>query len=118
MAVVGQRDNFSGDMEVTAPTGGYTAGLIYLIQGEYVVARDTIAAAATGIVSVINDQPILVTKIAATGETFTAGQQVYVNSSAQADPGSTGNTKIIGVIAHADAAATATSVWIRRGATA
>lgn len=116
---VGERDNFSGDFVVTAPTGGYTKGLIYaLASGEYVVARQSVSAGADCLVAAITDQPIEVTKNSGTGEGATQGGNVYVNGSAQADANATGNTFLVGVVFHETATAAATTVKIRRGATA
>jgi len=115
----GDVSNYSGARKVTAPTGGYTKGLIYAIEEEYVVALETISAAAEGLVaSIVDGKTYEVTKIDGTGESFAEGDQVYVNGNNKADPGATGNTKLNNVVADAVAAATDTTVVIRKGITA
>lgn len=111
MPTKGARDNFSGDLTVTAPTGGYTAGNIYqLASGAYAVARETKAAGQATLMAVLNDQPVWATKATGTGRTFSAGSKVYRNSSAVATNATTGNV-LVGV-AVAAAAATDTEVLL------
>ena len=110
----------SGLFKVTAPTGGYTKGLIYqLNSGEYVVALETVAAAALCFVnSFIPGKRFEVTKPAATGEGASQGGRVYVNSSAQADANATGNTLVPNVVWAEDAGATDATGFIRYGSAA
>lgn len=104
---VGDRPNFSGDLSLTAPTGGVTRGLIYLIQGVYVVARETASAAAAFAAAVRG--PVTVSKVAATGKSFAVGQKVYyVSATKNLTPSATGNV-LVGFALSA-AAATDTSV--------
>lgn len=115
----GDRDNFSGDREVTAPTGGYTKGGVYAIQEEYVVARETVSASATCLVgSIFESGTIEANKETGTGEDIDAGDQLYFTSSATVSKNSSGNTKMSSIIAAEDATTAATTVKIRRGAVA
>lgn len=91
MANAGDRDNFSGDLVVTAPTGGHTRGLIYAAtSGAYGVARATVDAAATGSLAVFG--AVWATKL--TGA-VTAGQKIYADASTKkASTASTGNVLV------------------------
>jgi len=114
----GNRDNFSGDFVVTAPTGGYTKRGIYQLNGsEWVVARETAAAGDDCLVAAIMDQPVEASKNTGTGEAFGARKPVYVNSDNQADANQTGNNKLLGVVAAEAAGDSDATVWIRRGTT-
>lgn len=99
MANAGDRDNFSGDLVVTAPTGGHTRGLIYVAtSGAYGVARATVDAAAVGVLAVFG--AVWATKL--TGA-ITAGQKIYQDSSTKkASTASTGNV-LVGYAAKAAA---------------
>ncbi|MBA3589957.1 capsid cement protein [Methylibium sp.] len=106
MATVGDRDNFSGDIVLTAPTGGVTRGLIYNIQNSYVVARETAAAAASFLAAVRG--PVWVTKVTTTGTTLAIGQKCYfVSASKKVSSAGTGNTLLGAVVLQAAAAADA-----------
>lgn len=74
----GDRTNFSGDLQLTAPTGGVTRGSIYLISGVYVVARETAAAGASFLAAV--EGAVEVTKATGTGKSFVAGEEVFALS--------------------------------------
>lgn len=91
MANAGDRDNFSGDLVVTVPTGGHTRGLIYAASsGAYGVARVTADAAASGTLSTFG--VVWATKL--TGA-ITAGQKIYQDSSTKkASTASTGNVLV------------------------
>ncbi len=105
----GDRCNFSGDINVAAPTGGVTRGLIYLITDVYCVARET--ASATVNAAFVMQGNVTVTKNAATGKSFAIGDKVYVDASTKkATPNATSNT-LVGV-AISVAAATDTTVDI------
>jgi hypothetical protein len=110
--MLGQTDNFSGDVTVTAPTGGYTIGLVYqLNSGAWCVARQTVAAAASCLVHILNDQPVWASKVAATGKALAVGQDAYyVSGTKNITPSSTGNT-LVGTCVKA-ATATDTKVLI------
>jgi hypothetical protein len=112
MPPLGQLDNFEGSVTVTAPTGGYAVGeIVQLSSGAFAVARQTIAAAATGLVHLLGEQPVWTKKVAATGKSLAVGQKVYrVSASKSASSSSTGNT-LVGVCVKA-AAATDTEALI------
>jgi predicted RecA/RadA family phage recombinase len=85
---IGDRDNFSGDLALTVPTGGVVKGSIYNIQNAYVVARETADAAAVAKFGVLG--PIMVKK--ETG-TVAIGQKLYFKSSTKTvTTAATGNT--------------------------
>lgn len=71
----GDRTNFSGDLRLTAPTGGVVRGKIYLISGVYVVARETAAAAASFLAAVKGS--VTVEKATGSGKAFVVGEKVY-----------------------------------------
>jgi hypothetical protein len=109
----GDRNNWNGDVSVTAPSGGYTAGLAYQIgSGGYAIARQTVAAGASCLVAFpVSGQSIVMTKAAGTGKTFAVGAKVYRDATNKnAVSGSTGNV-LIGMCVKA-AAATDTTVEI------
>jgi predicted RecA/RadA family phage recombinase len=76
----GDRDNFSGDISVTAPTGGYTKGKIYLIADSYYVARETKAAGAACLMASLATGAVWAEKLAGTGKTVAVGDKVYVKT--------------------------------------
>jgi predicted RecA/RadA family phage recombinase len=93
----GQRDNFSNDISVTAATGGYTAGQIYLIADSYFVARETASAGAACLMALCNDA-IWVTKSTGTGKSFVVGDKVYVKSNKAEPATSTGAVLLNGTV--------------------
>lgn len=79
-------------MKVTAPSGGYTAGLLTKVQDTVGVIVEAAAAAAEAIL-IYRCAKIVVAKVAATGKTLAAGQKVYYKAASNAVTGdSTGNT--------------------------
>jgi predicted RecA/RadA family phage recombinase len=109
MTTAGDRDNFSGDIEFTAPTGGHTKGLFCTVLDTLGVARETVAATVSGKVALKGC--VWVTKVTGTGKNFAVGDKVYYESSGKkATPSATGNT-LVGV-ALAVAATTDTAVLI------
>lgn len=74
----GDRTNFSGDLQLTAPTGGVVRGKLYLISGIYVMARET-ADAGDSFLAACHG-PIEVTKATGTGKSFVAGEEVFALS--------------------------------------
>lgn len=109
---LGQLDNFDGSVTVTAPTGGYAVGeIVQLSSGAFAVARQAIAAAATGLVHILGEQPVWAKKVSGTGKSLAVGQKVYrVTASKSATPSATSNT-LVGVCIKA-AAATDTEALI------
>jgi len=103
----GDRDNFNGDLTLTAPSGGVVRGRIYLISGVYVVARETKDATEQFLAAVCG--PVVVQKSAGTGKDFVAGEKVYYLAN-QADKTGTGAV-LIGYSLEA-AAATASEMLI------
>lgn len=91
MANAGDRDNFSGDLPITVPTGGFTRGLIYAANsGAYGVARTTSNAGDTGLLAVFG--AVWASKL--TGA-VTVCQKIYQDSSTKkASTASTGNVLI------------------------
>ena len=71
----GDRSNFSGDLSLTAPTGGVTRGSLYLISGVYVMARETASAGDSFLAAVTG--PVEVTKATGTGKSFVAGEEAF-----------------------------------------
>lgn len=105
---VGDRDNFSGDISVTAPTGGYTRGKLYLVSGMHMVARETKSAAEVCLMAVRG--AVWVTKVA--GNALVVGQKIYFVSASNSVTGSaTGNTLLGGFVVQA-ALSAATEVLI------
>ena len=74
----GDRANFSGDLEVTAPTGGVTRGSIYTIEDKQVVAREDADAAAS--FKAAFQGAVTVTKATGTGKVFAVGDEVFALS--------------------------------------
>lgn len=92
MPAAGDRDNFDGNITVTAPTGGYTKGLVYQLgSGAFAVALQTVLAGASCAMAL--QGPVWVSKTAATGKTMAVGSKAYfVTATKKVDPASTGNT--------------------------
>jgi hypothetical protein len=87
----GDRDNFSGDLSITAPTGGFTRGSIYLVNDAYFVARETKAAGSACLMaSLAGAGAVWATKATGTGKSFAAGDKVYVKSNVAENASSTG----------------------------
>lgn len=76
-AQVGDRDNYSGDISVTAPSGGYTRGLMYALNDSNVVARETAAEGAACLIA--THGPVKVTKDTTAGSACTVGGLVYLD---------------------------------------
>lgn len=112
MPQAGDREEFNGDVAVTAPTGGYTAGLVYqLASGAYAVARQTVAAGASCLMALLVQKSVWITKLTGTGKSFSVGTKVYRDASTgKAAVASTGNV-LIGVAVEA-AGTTATKVLV------
>lgn len=105
----GDRQNFSGDLSLTAPSGGVTRGKIYLISGIYVVARETAAAGAKFLGAV--NGPVVVEKAAGTGKAFVVGEKIYALSNV-ADKTGTGAVLIGFALAAAAAASDEAEVYL------
>jgi predicted RecA/RadA family phage recombinase len=103
----GDRDNFNGDLEFTAPTGGVTRGRIYLISGVYVAARNTAAATEKFLGAVVG--AVEVEKAAGTGKAFVAGEKIYALANVA---NKTGTGAVLVGFAIEAAAATAASVKV------
>lgn len=107
----GDRCNFSGDVSFTAPSGGYTRGLIYQVTDCYAVARETVAATASCLMALRG--PVTVTKNTGTGKSFAIGDKVYMDASTKkATPNATSNTLVGYAIAAATTSATTVDVWL------
>jgi hypothetical protein len=91
----GERDNFSGEINVTIPSGGYTKGLIYQFvdDGIFVVARETKDAAATGLVGVTGRYAV--TKDTSSGSALVVGGKVYLIPSSGKITGADTDTNIL-----------------------
>ena len=105
----GDRQNFSGDLLLTAPTGGVTRGKIYLISGVYVVARETAAAGAPFLGAV--NGPVVAEKATGTGKAFVIGEKIYALSSV-ADKDATGAVLVGFAIAAAATASGEVDVFL------
>lgn len=110
----GARDNFSGDLSFTTPSGGYTAGSVYqLNSGAYGVARQTTSAGAACLVALTG--AVWVTKATGTGKSFDVGDKVYVASNV-VQPNATGGVLLNAtVIEAATTAATKVLVELHGG---
>lgn len=107
----GDRANFSGDVWFTAPTGGYTRGLMYIVTDAYAVARDTVAATVSCPMALYG--AVTVTKNTGTGKSFAIGDKVYVDASTKkATPNATSNTLVGVAIAAASTSATTVDVFM------
>jgi predicted RecA/RadA family phage recombinase len=110
MATTGTRDNSSGVLSLTAPTGGVTQGKIYSIGNMLVVAMETASATATFAASYRG--PTWILKYGATGQSFVAGAKCYADlTNHRITASSTGNT-LVGGFVIAAAAATDTAVLV------
>lgn len=107
----GDRNNFSGDISVTAATGGYTRGKIYLIADTYWVARETAAAAASCLMAACVGC-VEVTKATGTGKNFVVGDKLYVKSNVAENATSTGAVLLNGTVVRV-AATTDTTVLVQ-----
>ena len=105
----GDRQNFSGDLQLTAPTGGVVRGKIYLISGVYVVARETAAAGAKFLGAV--NGPVVAEKATGTGKAFVIGEKIYALSNV-ADKDATGAVLIGFAIASAATASGEVDVFL------
>ena len=98
----GDRDNFSGDLELTAPTGGVTRGRAYVINDGFAVARETASAGAAYLGAVSGT--VWVQKATGTGKGFGVREEVFVQSNL-ADKTATGAVTPLGITVRAAAAA-------------
>lgn len=105
----GDRNNDSGVMSVTVPTGGYTKGQIYLINDSYVVALETKTAGQACLV--MYRGVVEVAKATTTGISFAFGDKVYYKS-AKAAPATSTGAVLLNAMALATAAQAATSVLV------
>ena len=106
----GEKNNDSGVKSVTAPTGGYTKGSIYLINDAYVVALETVAAGAACLVCHRADS-IEVSKNTGSGISFAFGDKIYFKSAKLSAATSTGAVLLNGM-ALETASTAATSVKV------
>lgn len=110
MSQVGDGDNYANTLELTAPTGGVTKGLIYLIEDSYFAATETADATAS---FVGRKGPVWVTKLGGTGLSLSKGEKVYwASASKKVTPASTGNVLIATCLKDAEATATKVLVYI------
>jgi hypothetical protein len=108
MGTAGLRDNFSGVLSLTAPTGGVVKGKMYSIGNKQVVAMETASATAAFTASCIG--AVWATKAAVA---LTAGSKYYYDASNHVvTSASTGNTLGDGFIL-ADAASGDAAVLIQ-----
>lgn len=77
-AAAGERDNFSGDISFTVPSGGYTKGLMYQLvdDGVYAVARETKAENASCLMALTGR--VAVTKDTTAGSALVVGGRVFL----------------------------------------
>lgn len=106
----GVPNNDNGVASVTVPTGGYTIGQIYNILDTYVVALETKAAAATGLVQ--HDGCVEVVKATGTGKSFAYGDKVYYKSN-KAEPATSTGAVLLNAMALETAGTAATTVKIK-----
>lgn len=103
----GQRDNYSGDQSLTAPTGGVVKGNLYLIGSSYWVARETKSAGAAFLAANPAVGAVWANKATGTGKSFAAGAKLYVKTAVLDVAASTGSSLVLGGVAALEAAATA-----------
>lgn len=103
----GQRDNFSGDVTLTAPSGGVVAGLLYLILDSYWVARENANVGEPFLAANPAFGAVWATKTA--GAAIGIGDKVFVVAGAIRPATATGASLVlggIGALAAAEAADT------------
>ena len=106
----GERDNFSGELSFTVPSGGYTKGLMYQLvdDGIFAVARETKAEAAMCIMALTGR--MAVTKDTTAGSALVVGGRVFLIPSTGKITGADTDTNIlldaVALAAAADAATT------------
>ncbi len=107
----GDRCNFSGDVVFTAPTGGYTRGLIYAVTDCFAVARETVVA--TAVCKMALHGAVTITKNTGTGKSFAVGDKVYMDaSSKKATPNATSNTLVGFALSIAATTDATVDVWM------
>jgi hypothetical protein len=91
----GERDNFSGEISFTTPSGGYTKGLMYQIvdDGVYAVARETKAENAACLMALTGR--MAVTKDTGTGSALVAGGRVFLIPSTGKITGADTDTNVL-----------------------
>lgn len=114
MATAGDRDNFSGDISFTTPTGGYTKGSVYLIGDAYFVARETKTVGQPCIMASLVSGAVWATKAAGTGKTMAVGEEVFVKANVLENATSSGAVILPAFVLRA-AAASDTKVLIAGG---
>ena len=100
---VGNRENYEGNLTLTAPVGGVVKGGAYQIGNSLVVALETAAAAAPFLAAV--DGPVSAAKEGDAGSACVAGVNVYldgVNPAVSGDDTSNAATGAIALEAAAD----------------
>jgi len=112
---LGQRDNFSGDVTLTAPTGGVVAGNLYLIADSYWVAREDADAGDPFLAASPAHGAVWVKKIS--GAALVVGDKLFVKTNGVAPATSTGASLVLGgVIALAAAGSSDVVALIGPGA--
>jgi hypothetical protein len=91
----GERDNFSGEISFTTPSGGYTKGLMYQIvdDGVFAVARETKAEGAACLMALTGR--MAVTKDTTAGSALVVGGKVYLIPSTGKITGADTDTNIL-----------------------
>jgi hypothetical protein len=91
----GERDNFSGEISFTVPSGGYTKGLMYQLvdDGVYAVARETKAENAACLMALTGR--MAVTKDTGTGSALVAGGRVFLIPSTGKITGADTDTNVL-----------------------
>jgi predicted RecA/RadA family phage recombinase len=103
-------NNDSGVRSVTAATGGYTKGNIYLINDCYVVALETAAAGAACLVCYRADA-IGINKSTGSGKSFAFGDKVYAKSNV-CEPATSTGAVLLNCMALETAGISATTVKV------
>ena len=105
----GERDNFSGEISFTTPSGGYTKGLMYQIvdDGVFAVARETKAEGAACLMALTGR--MAVTKDTGSGSALVVGGKVYLIPSTGKITGADTDTNILLDAVALSAAADATT---------
>lgn len=111
--MVATSDSLGSDdfMELVAPTGGVTVGVLILVQGVVCLPMATASATASFTAKVrgrVNDA------VATTSQVWTAGQKLYwISGTSTLTTASTGNT-LVGRAAAAKASAAAVGdIWLQ-----
>jgi predicted RecA/RadA family phage recombinase len=108
---VATSDNFEGFMDLVAPTGGVTVGVLVLVQGVVCLPMSTATATNSFVGKVFGR---VKNAVATTSQVWAVGQKLYwISGTATLTTASTGNTLVGRAAAIKASAAAVGDIWLQ-----